>query len=718
LRAALASASTPSYVRVGSLPQAPSGSKVVGSLAASTQMQATVFLTPQDPAALAAYATDVATPGSSVYHQYLTVPQFAQQFGATPSQVQSVESTLKAEGLKVGTVTKNDLSIPVTGTAAQLGTAFSTSFHSLALKGGRKAFANTSRPEFPASVAGYVQNVTGLDNLVLAQPEGLPAPVHSRLSAHAKVHADAVHPDTGVGTGPQPCSTISGNDKSSPGPYTADQIANAYGLTSLYAAGDEGSGQTIALYELQPYTSSDITAYESCYSITGNTPTVVKCGTCTLPPASAGNDESELDIEDVIGLAPKANVEVYEGTNGTDNITLMQGIVTDDTAKVVSTSWGACEPNWGLSNAQSENTIFEEAATQGQSIFAAAGDNGSEACGGTGSLAVGDPASQPYVTGVGGTKLTLAAPPPTESVWNEYSSTTTPPTNADTGGGISSFWTMPTYQSGAKASLKVINSSSSGTPCSASSGDCREVPDVTADADVSTGYLIYYSPYGDPVNDDGWYYFGGTSAAAPTWAAYIALVNASTGCNSTPVGFANPDLYSIASSAWNGTAYTADFNDITSGDNNPENWETSGLPYSATVGFDMTSGSGARRAPRSPPRCARPRRSGRWRCRIAAHCRRAWSLTAPTTSPTSPRAAATRSLTSRERQRRTSTAPPAPSRGCRASTSPTTSRSTPPGTCTRATSASAPRRAYAARRRQGRPRPSANRPAPPGRPTR
>jgi len=588
LRAALAAAATPSNVRVGSAPGSPSGSKVVGSLSSATRMQVSVFLNSQDPAGLAAYATDVATPGSSIYHQYLTVPQFAQRFGAAPAQVQAVESALRADGLHPGQATPNDLSVPVTATAAQFEKAFSTGIENVRLRGGRTAFTNTSAPLLPASVAGTVQNVTGLDNLVLAQPEGLPTPVPARTSDNAT--ANAVHPN--VGSGPQPCSTLSANDKSSPGPYTADQIANAYGLTSLYSAGDEGSGQTIALYELQPYTTSDITTYESCYSITGNTPTVKKCSSCTLPPTSAGNDESELDIEDVIGLAPKASVEVYEGKNGTDNITLMQGIVTDNTAKVISTSWGECESSWGSANAASENTIFEEAATQGQTIFAAAGDQGSEACGGTGSLAVGDPASQPYVTGVGGTSMTSAAPPPTESVWNAYDGSNSGK-NEDGGGGISSFWTMPTYQSGAKASLGVIQTLSSGTPCTAASGDCREVPDVTADASVSTGYLIYYSP--EAGGTDGWYDFGGTSAAAPTWAAYIALVNASSGCYSTPVGFANPDLYSIASKAWSGTAYTADFNDITVGNNNPLNYESPGNegPYSALVGYDMASGLGS-----------------------------------------------------------------------------------------------------------------------------
>ena len=125
--------------------------------------------------------------------------------------------------------------------------------------------------------------------------------------------------------------------------------------------------------------------------------------------------------------------------------------------------------------------------------------------------AVDDPASQPYVTGVGGTSLASIGPRPSESVWNDGV------TVGAGGGGVSSFWTMPTYQSAAPSSLRVINSGSSGSACGASSGDCREVPDVSADADPATGYTIYWNGGGssDPTQQEGWQVVGGTSGAAP-----------------------------------------------------------------------------------------------------------------------------------------------------------------------------------------------------------
>ena len=147
------------------------------------------------------------------------------------------------------------------------------------------------------------------------------------------------------------------------------------------------------------------------------------------------------------------------------------------------------------------------------------------------------------------------------------------------GGGISSLWPMPSYQSGAPSSLHVINANSKGSTCSAPAGsDCREVPDVAANAEASgpDGYPMFYS--------GGWTMLGGTSAGAPLWAAYTALVNSSTACHGVGIGFANPLLYQAAASG-----YSSEFYDTTSGNNNPGG---SGL-YPAGSGYDMATGLGS-----------------------------------------------------------------------------------------------------------------------------
>jgi kumamolisin len=218
--------------------------------------------------------------------------------------------------------------------------------------------------------------------------------------------------------------------------------------------------------------------------------------------------------------------------------------------------------------------LFQEAATQGESVDVAQGDAGSEAClqGGTdGSLNVQDPGSQPFVTSVGGTTITTLGPRPVETTYND-------PAGGAGGGGISKAWAMPAYQAGAPASLNVINANSSGVPCAPTNDDCREVPDVSADASDLSAYAIYYAG-----NWDG---FWGTSAAAPTWAAYTALVNGSSACGGTTVGFANPLLYQIAADDYAGA-----FNDITTGTNDLSGGQ--GGLFPTGPGYDMATGLGS-----------------------------------------------------------------------------------------------------------------------------
>jgi hypothetical protein len=139
------------------------------------------------------------------------------------------------------------------------------------------------------------------------------------------------------------------------------------------------------------------------------------------------------------------------------------------------------------------------------------------------------------------------------------------------GGGVSSLWPAPSYQAGAASPQTSIT-------CGASGYACRQVPDVSADADPQTGYPIYYR--------GGWRRVGGTSAAAPTWAALLALADASASCAGKPVGFANPNLYAAAR-----TGYASTFTDIVSGTNSYRGV----TGFSAATGYDMASGLGSPR---------------------------------------------------------------------------------------------------------------------------
>ncbi|MGH2842884.1 MAG: protease pro-enzyme activation domain-containing protein [Solirubrobacteraceae bacterium] len=561
-------------VRLGAAPLQPAGARVLGALPGGTQLSVLVALKPRDPVALANYATAVSTPGSSVYRRYLTVAGFRARFGPTAGQIAMVQASLRGAGLQGGRVSPNGLTIPVSASADALAHAFSTSFHQVRLRSGRVAFANVQSPSLDTAVAGLVQGVIGLDDLVQPHPLLMGRPAGRASAGHA---ASSLETSPRVVTGgPQPCSTAAA---AAPGQdaYTSDEVASMYNFSSLYGAGDEGAGETVALFELEPNIHSDVTAFQSCYGTSATVNYIAEDGgpTGSAPGRDDAGLETELDIEDVIGLAPDATIDVYQAPNSNtgliDNYTAM---VDNASVQVISTSWGECESESGSSILSEEGTLFEQAATEGQSVFAAAGDDGSTDCV-TSSLAVDDPASQPYVTGVGGTTSTTDTAPPSQTVWNDSSNQT-----GAGGGGISSIHAMPAYQAGAAASLNVINSHSSGTPCGAASGSyCREVPDVSANADPYTGYLVYY--------DRSWIGIGGTSGAAPLWAALTALTNASASCAGKPIGFANPALYDAAAGG-----YSSDFFDVTSGNNDYTPDGYAGGLYPAGSGYDMASGLG------------------------------------------------------------------------------------------------------------------------------
>jgi subtilase family serine protease len=547
-------------IRVGSAPVLPKRAITLGALRASTPITVDVVLQPRNPAALAAFANAVSTPGSSLYRHFLPPGEFPAVFGPSSATIESVARWLRSQGLRPSSISSDHLYFQVSATAGLLEHAFSISLVRFDL-GSRIVYANTAGPLFAGAIAGAIQGVVGLSDIDLPHHQSM-FPIRRLVRPHNSPYV--------VTGGPQPCSAAMSVAEEN-GAYTADQIASAYQFSSLYAAGDLGAGQTVAIFELEPDRTSDIRAYQSCY---GTDAAVTYIKVDGGAGSGAGSGEAALDIENVIGLAPQAAIDVYQAPNSDAGLyDDYSEIVSQDKAKVVSTSWGACEAESGDTVLNEENTLFEDAATQGQSVFAASGDNGSEDCY-SNALAVDDPASQPYVTGVGGTSLADIGPPPTETVWNDRAIR-----DGAGGGGISSRWPMPSYQSIAPSSLDVINSDSSGAPCGAAAGSyCREVPDVSADADPYTGYVIYFRGSWSPV--------GGTSAAAPLWAALMALTNASSGCAATPIGFANPALYRVAESS----SYSTSFSDITVGNNQYRG--SNGGKFPATTGYDMASGLG------------------------------------------------------------------------------------------------------------------------------
>ncbi len=543
----------------------PPGARILGPTDPSAVVTVDVAMQPRDPAALAAGARAVTTPGDPGYHRYLARGEFGATYGPTGTAQVSTAAWLASTGLHPGAPTGGGLLVPVRGTVSQLEAAFGTPLVDAQLGGGGVVRYATRPPEVPASLAGDIVGVLGLSTSAPRRPHVLlgPADGTAARAPGRPVPAAVAH------QGPVPCADASGTGN---GTWTADQLAAAYGFDSLYGQGRVGAGQTIGLYELEPYTVSDVQGYASCYGVHASVTDVPVDGGASGPQHA----EAALDIEVVAGLAPSSSILVYSGPNdgGTGPIDTYARMVSDNAVRVISTSWGACEGTGGIPPAeqQAETALFQQATLQGQTIFAAAGDSGSSDCYNPGAgnfntqLTVDDPADQPDVTGVGGTSLTsVVTNPPTETVWNGGSSF------GAGGGGISADFAAPAWQQIPDAQ----NPFTKFTCGPSANQQCREVPDVAGSSDPTHGDAILFEGHWLPV--------GGTSAAAPLWAA-LAL-DGNQGCSSR-MGALDQTLYAA------GAGGTPPFNDVTSGNNDLFNPGGPSPRYPATAHYDLASGWG------------------------------------------------------------------------------------------------------------------------------
>ena len=550
-------------VPVGHAVVLPRKAHDIGLQLTSAPLQLDVSVAPRDPQALQSFLADVSNPSSPLYRHFLTSGTFGADFGASASTIAAVSEQLRSIGLHPGAVNPDDMIIPVSTTVGAAERALGVSIHNFQLASGRVAYSNTSPPLLPSPVASSITAVVGLSDVY--------RPVPQLLRAATTAHQTATLLSASLANtsqGPTACSAAT-----NAGGYTAGQLASVYGFNAgAYSKGLLGQGETIALYELEPYSNSDVANFESCYGI--NT-TVNKISVDGGAGTGPGSGESILDIDNAIELAPKATISVYESPNngGSGPLDSYAQIANNDTAEVVSTSWGICEPYLGAPSALAEESIFMQMAAQGQSMFAASGDSGSEDCysgpGTPTALAVDDPGSDPYVTSVGGTTLQLNATGArsAETVWNNGASSGA----GAGGGGVSTLWAKPSWQSGPG----VISANSSSAACGAPAGTyCREVPDVSAVANPRDGYSVFVA--------GSWTAEGGTSGAAPLWAALTALSDEACGAT-TPAhaaGMINPSLY----------AHPSYLFDVTSG-NNDYTGTNSGA-YPAGTGYDMATGLG------------------------------------------------------------------------------------------------------------------------------
>jgi len=563
-----------------------SKSHLVAHVAGDQQITLAVGLGLRNQADLTAYLQQVTQPQSSLYHHYLNASSFSTLYGPLPTSEALIVNFLQTQGFTITKTYSHHMLIDIRGTVAQAEKTFQVHLNTYQAVDGQVFYSNDTAPSLPANIATLISSVTGLDSSIEYTRSPLKPGTATIKMGTAPQTPKVTNSSSAAPLCPQPGSPNYGTS------YTPAQIATAYNFTSLYNAGNLGEGQTVGLLELDGFSASDIATYTACF---GGKNTMIN----TIPidgyngAAGPFASEVELDMEMVLGLAPHlASLRVYEASNKTLAAynDAWARIISDDTP-VVSTSWVFCEqdPSPAIAKEiQIENQFFQAAAAQGQTILAASGDLGANGCynpvKGTGTApSADDPASQPFVTGVGGTTLNINFDNTykSERVWNDRE--LGPHGNGASGGGLSHVWYMPRWQQGPG----VANAYSTGY---------REVPDVAVNADPQTGYDIYCSA-GGCAGSKGWYAIGGTSAATPVWAAMIALANeASIKANGYLMGFLNPSLYSINHGS-PGTSYATAFHDIVPQlqpgvINNNDYVGTSGTYPDSTM-YDMATGLGS-----------------------------------------------------------------------------------------------------------------------------
>jgi len=430
---------------------------------------------------------------------------------ASPADAQAVEAFAHTSGLTVVQVDLARRTVVLSGSAPAVQKAFGVTLQCVTTSQGDFR-QRTGSVVVPTNLADVVTGVFGLDN----RPQ---ARTHFRIRR-------------------QPAATPAVS-------YSAPKLGGVY----QFPSGATGAGQCIGLIELGGgYQASDLQSYFNGLSIAE--PTVVPVGVdggANSPTGDANGPDGEvmLDIEVAGALAPAATIAVYFAPN-TD-----QGFLdavttavhdTTHTPTVISISWGGPESTWTAQAQQAMDEAFAEAVAIGVSVCVAAGDSGATDGVTDGALHVDFPASSPNAIGCGGTSLVVSNGSPAETVWNDLASD-----EGATGGGFSTTFPTPSWQSKATASFKHTG---------------RGVPDVSADADPETGYNV--------VVDGSSFVLGGTSAVAPLWAALIACCQQASGQHLT-------DLVSRLYSANGG------FRDITQGGNGG---------YNAGAGWDPCTGLG------------------------------------------------------------------------------------------------------------------------------
>jgi len=382
--------------------------------------------------------------------------------------------------------------------------------------GKRSVYAATSAPVLPVQVASRLIGVLGLNDApAVTTNVGVVPPTSISKSTSTRAATGSVSP-SGAPVACSAASNYATYTESEPVGNTVrtmNTIGNYYGAGTLIGSGHDGTGKTVAVIEFSASTPSDVSAYDSCFGITDNYSVQQIDG----GPTNGTPLEPDLDIEMIQTQAPGAKVISYEAPNtSTGNYDAVQAAVDNPAVSVISISWGQCESVY-QSVANMMEPLYQQAAQQGQSIFVASGDYGSEGCYGystsnANQLAVEFPGSSPAVTAVGGVDTLSSGQ---NVVWNACGTSSVECSPSITSGNPGAF-TGPGYGGASTGGVSSYESQPSWQVPVTGTYSGRAVPDISANAN---GNVIYY--------EGVWGDVYGTSAAAPLAAGLAADVEGS-----------------------------------------------------------------------------------------------------------------------------------------------------------------------------------------------
>lgn len=583
--------------------------------------------------ALSTLLVNLQNPASLSWHKWLTPAEFGADFGISESDLQQVQLWLQSHGLKIESVSPARNVIEFSGSVGQLKGAFHTSIHSFAIDG-QTHFANITDPQIPAALAPVIAAVGPLTDFH-------PRPAYVRgTSGVFDPSQHRIVPSLTLTSNGTPYLFVDPADAA-----TIYDTPNKY-LNPSYTGSTsyDGSGVTIGIAGTSDLTTADVANYRAAFlgesTASANLPAVIVDG--NDPGLNGAGVEALLDTEISGGIAPKAKIIFYTSADTDLSSGLFNAIfraLDDNAVSILSVSFQNCESSLGASGNQLVLEAAEQAAAQGITLVASAGDNGSAGCDdfdtqtqANQGFAVNGLASTPYNIAVGGTDFDVlqnsfsqyinntsngAAPyyltalkyiP--EMPWNDSTTRQGPLTgnlpwstaseqNIDAGsGGVSTVYSKPPFQT-------------SLTP----NDNARDLPDVSLLAGNGLYQAVWAvcsdgttdgSPTGvDCQTNNGQFTsnttfsgVGGTSAAAPAFAGMLALLAQAHGSPSDNyrLGQADNVLYQLAQSH-----YANVFHDVTSGNNSVAC--ASGSPdcgsngfmtgYNAVAGYDLASGLGS-----------------------------------------------------------------------------------------------------------------------------